>query len=303
MTQHVMVTRKLSDTFKMPDSVSTLRVITANDLMSGEYDEFFQEEERMKTLRMAVMLVLLTFAAQAVFAQSESECNIKGIIGQEGKKFYLMPGHKLYEKIQVRADSGEQLFCTAQESQSDEEAVTEQQPPVETPQEEQPPAEASQAEQAPADASQEEQPVETPAETVSESQPVDISPTDQEMPPFPIEGLGLLMGMLVPLLIFIGVFALIMLIAMWKIFSKAGKPGWACIVPIYSNIVLLDIAGMPLWWFIGYLIPPVSPIVWLINCLKLAERFGKGAGYGLGLFFLPFIFFPLLAFSSAEYSG
>lgn len=302
----------------------------------------------MKTLRMAVMLVLLTFAAQAVFAQSESECNIKGIIGQEGKKLYLMPGHKLYEKIQVRADSGEQMFCTAQEAesagfrfvpdpnnpqlrpaaarqapssappvtpvsrqteeltpepQSAEEAVTEQQPPAETPQEEQSPAEDSQAEQPPADASQEEQPVETPAETESESQPVDISPTEQEMPPIPIESLGLLLGMLVPFLIFIGVFALIMIIAMWKIFSKAGKPGWASIVPIYSNIVLLDIAGMPLWWFIGFLIPPVSPIVWLVNCLKLAERFGKGAGYGLGLFFLPFIFFPLLAFSSAEYNG
>ncbi len=302
----------------------------------------------MKTLRMAVMLILLTFAAQAVFAQSESECKIKGLIGKDGKKFYLVPGHRLYEKIQVRADSGEQLFCTAQEAenagfrfvpdpenpqlrpaaavpaltpasaatpvshqaeeptseqQPAEIAVTEQPPSAETPQEEQPPAETPQEEQPPADTLPEEQPAETPAETAPESQPVDISPTDEEMPPIPIESLGLLMGMLVPFLIFIGVFVLIMIIAMWKIFTKANKPGWASIIPIYSNIVLLDIAGMPLWWFIGFLIPFVSPIVWLINCLKLAERFGKGAGYGLGLFFLPFIFFPLLAFSSAEYNG
>ena len=91
--------------------------------------------------------------------------------------------------------------------------------------------------------------------------------------------------------------------ALWKIFSKAGQPGWACIVPFYNIYVLLKIVGRPGWWLILMLIPLVNIVISIIVYIDLAKSFGKGVGYGLGLVFLPFIFMPMLGFGSAQYVG
>jgi hypothetical protein len=91
--------------------------------------------------------------------------------------------------------------------------------------------------------------------------------------------------------------------AMWKVFEKAGEPGWAAIVPIYNVIVLLKIAGKPLWWIILLLIPFVNFIIIILVYVALAKNFGKGVGFALGLVFLSFIFFPLLAWGDARYQG
>ena len=89
--------------------------------------------------------------------------------------------------------------------------------------------------------------------------------------------------------------------SMWKVFAKAGKPGWAAIVPIYNLIVLLEIAGKPLWWFLLLLIPLVNIIVGVMVYVSLARNFGKGVGFALGLLFLSIIFFPILAWGDAQY--
>jgi len=91
--------------------------------------------------------------------------------------------------------------------------------------------------------------------------------------------------------------------AMWKIFVKAGKPGWAAIIPIYNLIVLLEIVGKPLWWIVLFIIPFVNYIflIWTINLVSLS--FGKDVGFTLGLIFLAPIFWPILGFGSAEYQG
>lgn len=94
---------------------------------------------------------------------------------------------------------------------------------------------------------------------------------------------------------------LLVIIGMWKVFVKAGKPGWAAIIPIYNMIVLLEIAGKPLWWFILMLIPFVNIIVIIIVLIALARNFGKGVGFALGLLILPFIFYPILGFGDARY--
>ncbi|MBK5257874.1 MAG: signal peptidase I [Vicinamibacteria bacterium] len=99
------------------------------------------------------------------------------------------------------------------------------------------------------------------------------------------------------------VFFLLMVVAMWKIFVKAGKPGWASIIPIYNLIVMLEISGKPIWWIILFFIPLVNFIVFILVTIAFAGSFGKGAGFGLGLVFLPFVFFPLLAFGDARYGG
>ena len=96
---------------------------------------------------------------------------------------------------------------------------------------------------------------------------------------------------------------ILMIAGMWKIFVKAGKPGWAAIVPIYNLVVLLEIVGKPIWWIILMIIPLVNLIVYIIILIELAKRFGKGIGFALGLLFLPFIFFPVLGFGSAQYHG
>jgi hypothetical protein len=89
----------------------------------------------------------------------------------------------------------------------------------------------------------------------------------------------------------------------WKVFTKAGQPGWASLIPIYNGVVLLQIAGKPVWWIILFLIPIVGLIMALLVCLGVAENFGKGAGFGIGLWLLSIIFFPILGFGSAEYQG
>ena len=98
-------------------------------------------------------------------------------------------------------------------------------------------------------------------------------------------------------------FAVLMVAAMWKVFTKAGKPGWAAIIPIYNVIVLLDIAGKPAWWIVLYLIPIVNFVMLILTYVALAEKFGKGGGFAMGLVFLGFIFFPILGFGGAQYQG
>jgi len=96
---------------------------------------------------------------------------------------------------------------------------------------------------------------------------------------------------------------ILLIVALWKVFTKAGKPGWACIIPIYSAYVLLKIVGRPGWWLILLFIPFVNFIIWIIVSLDVAKSFGKGAGFGVGLIFLSFIFYPILAFGDATYKG
>jgi hypothetical protein len=98
----------------------------------------------------------------------------------------------------------------------------------------------------------------------------------------------------------IGIF---FIICMWSLFAKANRPGWASIVPIYNTIVLLDIAGKPWWWLFLLIIPFVNIVILILVMVGLANNFGKGTGFALGLLFLGFIFFPILAFGSSQYIG
>jgi hypothetical protein len=121
----------------------------------------------------------------------------------------------------------------------------------------------------------------------------------------PGEGAAGLIGAL-----FGGVFMLValavlvvVLVSLWKIFEKAGKPGWAGIVPIYNIIVLMEIVGRPLWWVVLMFVPCVSIVVGIILCIDLAKSFGKDVAYGIGLALLGIVFFPMLAFGDARYVG
>lgn len=94
-----------------------------------------------------------------------------------------------------------------------------------------------------------------------------------------------------------------MIIAMWKIYEKAGQEGWAAIIPIYNTYILLKIVGKPWWWLLLMLIPGVNLvlIIWTYN--MLSKSFGKDEGFTVGLLLLGIVFFPILGFGDAKYLG
>ena len=102
------------------------------------------------------------------------------------------------------------------------------------------------------------------------------------------------------------VLAVASILGMWQVFEKAGEPGWGAIIPIYNAYLLCKIAGRPVWWVILAIIPIVN-LVWvvlgLLISLDIARAFGKSDGFGLGLWLLGFVFYPLLGFSDARYGG
>lgn len=104
------------------------------------------------------------------------------------------------------------------------------------------------------------------------------------------------------IIIYIALVAL-MIVVMWKIYVKAGKPGWAVLIPFYREYCFMEITWGNGWLFLLYIVPVVGAIVGIITVFKLASAFGKGAGFGFGLLFLSIIFYPILAFSDAEYIG
>ena len=97
--------------------------------------------------------------------------------------------------------------------------------------------------------------------------------------------------------------AVLVIVATWKVFTKANRHGWAAIIPIYNMYVWCKIVGRPGWWVILMFIPLVNIIVGIIVCIDLAKSFGKGAGFGIGIALLGIIFLPILGFGSAQYQG
>ncbi len=90
--------------------------------------------------------------------------------------------------------------------------------------------------------------------------------------------------------------SVVMIISMWKLFEKAGKPGWACLIPIYSTIVMIEIVKKPMIWLLYLLIPFVNVVfaIWLTNLF--VKSYGKSEGFTVGCILLPYIFYPILAF-------
>ena len=106
---------------------------------------------------------------------------------------------------------------------------------------------------------------------------------------------------------FMTVFYVLLVIAMWKIFTKAGKPGWAAVVPIYNVVVMFQIIRLNPWLLLLYLIPVVNFVAAIVFSImqasRLSKAFGKGTGFAFGLFFLNPIFLLILGFGDSKYIG
>ncbi len=107
--------------------------------------------------------------------------------------------------------------------------------------------------------------------------------------------------MIVVLILYLA-FIVFLIASMWKIFSKAGEPGWASIVPIYNIIIMLKIAGKPWWWVFLLILPIVNIVILIMMWHGISKNFGKDGGFTAGLILLGFVFIPILGFGSAVYA-
>ena len=110
------------------------------------------------------------------------------------------------------------------------------------------------------------------------------------------------MAMLAVLVIYLA-FIAVFVAGIWKVFSKAGHPGWMAIIPFLNIYIMCKIAGRPGWWLLLLFIPIVSIVIWIIVLNDISRSFGRGIGTTLGLIFLSPIFFCILGFGSAQYQG
>ncbi len=104
--------------------------------------------------------------------------------------------------------------------------------------------------------------------------------------------------------------AVVQIIAMWKLYSKAGEKGWKSIIPIYNMVILFKISGLSPWLIFVYLAAVIPFIGWVapivmnaVLAYKLAKSFGKDGGWAVGIYFLAPIFYMILAFGKSEYVG
>ena len=118
-------------------------------------------------------------------------------------------------------------------------------------------------------------------------------------------------GGAVGILVIINIAVIVLEIAaLWKVFVKAGQPGWAAIIPIYNLYILLKIIGRPGWWILLFLLGIIPFVGWIavlvigiIIAIDLAKSFAKSSGFAVGLFLLNFIFIPILGFGESQYVG
>ena len=118
----------------------------------------------------------------------------------------------------------------------------------------------------------------------------------------------LLAGLITAYLVIVIPIVLIAIVAIWRVFTKAGQPGWAVLIPFYNLYVYSQVVKRPGWWMLLYfasIIPVVGSLavlfVSIIDSLRLAKLFGKSAGFGVGIILLGIVFLPILAFGDADY--
>lgn len=108
-------------------------------------------------------------------------------------------------------------------------------------------------------------------------------------------------------LITLAIEALFIIIVRWVIYKKAGRHGWAILIPIYRDVTYLKVCGLSPWWLLLALVPIVGwfilAIVLIVSRFKMASAFGRGFFFGLGLLFFRAIFELILAVSSKPYIG
>lgn len=101
-------------------------------------------------------------------------------------------------------------------------------------------------------------------------------------------------------------FSIITTVLVWlgsyKVYEKAGEAGWKAIIPFYNFYVELDFLGYNPWLFLLMFVPIVNVVFSIMVTYKLAKAFDKGLLMTLGLCIVPFIAYPVLGFSDAQFT-
>lgn len=125
-----------------------------------------------------------------------------------------------------------------------------------------------------------------------------------------VEAAAALGGVLAVYSVIVLAIAVVQLIGMWKVFTKAGEAGWKCLIPIYNIVILFKISGISPWLVLCYLLAIIPFVGWIVMLglqiylsINLSKAFGMGSGFAAGLFFLAPIFTCILGFGKAEYQG
>ena len=113
---------------------------------------------------------------------------------------------------------------------------------------------------------------------------------------------GLIAGAITNLMLAIALYT-VFVIGTWKVFTKADRPGWWSIIPIWNAIVLLQISGRSGWWVLGYLVPLLNLFVHVRWAIEMAQSFGRGTWFAIGLVFLEPLFLIILGFNDSRYAG
>ena len=96
---------------------------------------------------------------------------------------------------------------------------------------------------------------------------------------------------------------MLLIVAEWKMFEKAGEAGWKSLIPLYNAYIFVKIVDGNGLKFLLLLVPIVNVVYYIILSFRTAKAYGKGTGFGFGLLLLPNVFTPILGFGAAEYSG
>lgn len=97
------------------------------------------------------------------------------------------------------------------------------------------------------------------------------------------------------------ILTIVLLASMWKLFQKMGYQGWQGIVPGYNLYILFDELYGNGWQVFMLFIPFFNIYLIIKLYIDWAVRFGKKPGYGVGMFFLGFVFNTILAFGPSKY--
>lgn len=117
-------------------------------------------------------------------------------------------------------------------------------------------------------------------------------------------GIGIMFGTVFFMLMMSVLFFLVipmLLAGQWRTYEKGGKPGWACLIPIYNMVCIAEMGKQPTWWVIFLFIPLVNIVFAILLLNAMVKAFGKDAGWTVGLLFLPFVFYPMLAWGDARH--
>lgn len=109
-------------------------------------------------------------------------------------------------------------------------------------------------------------------------------------------------GLLVATIVGLAIVAFL-IVSYWRLYTKAGQPGWAALIPFYNVYVLIKLVGRPGWWLAMFFVPLANIVFAIMLMVDLAKAFGKGGGYAVLLILLPYIGIPILAFGQARYVG